>query len=198
MAKKVVVTDDKAKAGKSKKKKVCLTCFLVFVVVNLVLFAGVFGAGWYFGDVYSRQYLDMPLGDVVGVMNGLYWSNDKKVVKNGFTDEDRQGLYGEIKANMLLKTDVEIDFDAELLRAIDSVMADLGNGGDEQASAAALNEGEPSDDTTENGGESNQIMDPLSNLGLVKFFSQSVGCLFVILTGSFALQNLCNFMRSIC
>ena len=89
MAKKVVVTDDKAKAGKSKKKKVCLTCFLVFVVVNLVLFAGVFGAGWYFGDVYSRQYLDMPLGDVVGVMNGLYWSNDKKVVKNGFTDEDR-------------------------------------------------------------------------------------------------------------
>lgn len=164
MAKKVVVTDDKAKAGKSKKKKVCLTCFLVFVVVNLVLFAGVFGAGWYFGDVYSRQYLDMPLGDVVGVMNGLYWSNDKKVVKNGFTDEDRQGLYGEIKANMLLKTDVEIDFDAELLRAIDSVMADLGNGEDEQASAAALNEGESSDDTTENGGESNQIMDILVNM----------------------------------
>ena len=116
MAKKVVVTDDKAKAGKSKKKKVCLTCFLVFVVVNLVLFAGVFGAGWYFGDVYSRQYLDMPLGDVVGVMNGLYWSNDKKVVKNGFTDEDRQGLYGEIKANMLLKTDVERRGRASLCR----------------------------------------------------------------------------------
>ena len=37
---------------------------------------------------------------------------------------------------------------------------------------------------------------PLSDLGLVKIFSQSVGCHFVPLTVSFALQNLCNFMRS--
>ena len=37
---------------------------------------------------------------------------------------------------------------------------------------------------------------PLSNLGLVKIFSQSVGCLFVLLTVSLALQKLCNFMRS--
>jgi hypothetical protein len=42
------------------------------------------------------------------------------------------------------------------------------------------------------------IMDisPLSDLGLVKIFSQSVGGLFVLLTVSFALQKLCNFMRS--
>ena len=37
---------------------------------------------------------------------------------------------------------------------------------------------------------------PLSDVGLVKIFSQSVGCLFVLLTVSFALQKLCNFMRS--
>jgi hypothetical protein len=37
---------------------------------------------------------------------------------------------------------------------------------------------------------------PLSDLGLVKIFSQSVGCHFVLLTVSFALQKLCNFMRS--
>jgi hypothetical protein len=37
---------------------------------------------------------------------------------------------------------------------------------------------------------------PLSNIGLVKIFSQSVGCLFVLLTMPFALQKLCNFMRS--
>jgi hypothetical protein len=37
---------------------------------------------------------------------------------------------------------------------------------------------------------------PLSDLGLVKIFSQSVGCLLVLLTVSFALQKLCNFMRS--
>ena len=37
---------------------------------------------------------------------------------------------------------------------------------------------------------------PLYDLGLVKIFSQSVGGLFVLLTVSFALQKLCNFMRS--
>jgi hypothetical protein len=36
---------------------------------------------------------------------------------------------------------------------------------------------------------------PLLDLGLVKIFSQSVGCLFVLLTVYFALQKLCNFMR---
>ena len=37
---------------------------------------------------------------------------------------------------------------------------------------------------------------PLSDVGLVKIFSQSVGCHFVLLTVSFALQKLPNFMRS--
>jgi hypothetical protein len=37
---------------------------------------------------------------------------------------------------------------------------------------------------------------PLSDLGLVKIISQSVDGLFVLWTISFALQKLCNFMRS--
>jgi hypothetical protein len=37
---------------------------------------------------------------------------------------------------------------------------------------------------------------PLSHLELGKILSQSVGGLFVLLTVSFALQKLCNFMRS--
>jgi hypothetical protein len=37
---------------------------------------------------------------------------------------------------------------------------------------------------------------PISDLGLVKIISQSVGCLLVLLTVSFVLQKLCNFMRS--
>ena len=37
---------------------------------------------------------------------------------------------------------------------------------------------------------------PLSDLALVKILSQSVGGLFVLLTVSFALQKLSNFMRS--
>jgi hypothetical protein len=36
---------------------------------------------------------------------------------------------------------------------------------------------------------------PFSDLELVKILSQSVGGLFVLLTVSFALQKLCNFMR---
>jgi hypothetical protein len=39
-------------------------------------------------------------------------------------------------------------------------------------------------------------INPLSDLGLVKILSQSVGVLFVLLTVSFALQKLCNFIRS--
>jgi hypothetical protein len=38
---------------------------------------------------------------------------------------------------------------------------------------------------------------PLSDLGLVKILSQFVGGLFVLLTVSFALQKLRNFMRSL-
>jgi hypothetical protein len=37
---------------------------------------------------------------------------------------------------------------------------------------------------------------PLSDLGLVKIFSQSVGYHFVLLTVSFVLQKLCNFKKS--
>ena len=33
------------------------------------------------------------------------------------------------------------------------------------------------------------------DVGLVKIFSQSVGCLYALLTVSFAIQKLCNFMR---
>ena len=36
---------------------------------------------------------------------------------------------------------------------------------------------------------------PLSDVGLVKVFSQSVGCSFVLLTVSFALQKLFGFMK---
>ena len=37
---------------------------------------------------------------------------------------------------------------------------------------------------------------PLSDVGLVKIFSHSVGCLFVLMTVSFALQKLLSFRRS--
>ena len=36
---------------------------------------------------------------------------------------------------------------------------------------------------------------PLSDVGMVKIFSHSVDCLFVLLTASFALQKLLSFRR---
>ena len=39
-------------------------------------------------------------------------------------------------------------------------------------------------------------INPLSDVGFLKIFSQFVGCCFVLLTVSFALQKLCSFMRS--
>ena len=39
---------------------------------------------------------------------------------------------------------------------------------------------------------------PLSNVGLVKIFSQSMGCCFVLLTMSFALQKVCDLWGPIC
>jgi hypothetical protein len=37
---------------------------------------------------------------------------------------------------------------------------------------------------------------PLLDIRIVKIFSQSVGCCFVLLTVSFALQKICSFNRS--
>ena len=39
-------------------------------------------------------------------------------------------------------------------------------------------------------------INPLSDVGLVKIFSHSVGCRFVLLKVSFALKNLLSFMKS--
>jgi hypothetical protein len=36
---------------------------------------------------------------------------------------------------------------------------------------------------------------PILDVGLIKISSQSVGCHFFLLTGSFVLQKLCSFMR---
>jgi hypothetical protein len=39
---------------------------------------------------------------------------------------------------------------------------------------------------------------PLLDIGLVKIFSLFVGCHFVLLTVSFALQKFFSFMKSLC
>lgn len=125
MAKKVVASpDDEEESGGKKKKKRswCCTCCLVLLVISFVFNAAILGVGWFFGDKYSKEYLNMSLGDVFGVVNGLYWTNDD-FIKNPYDkNKDLDGFYGEIKKNVLLKTDAPIDFSSALEKAVEDYL----------------------------------------------------------------------------
>lgn len=134
MAKKVVVSPDEDeefdkenRKNKRKKRSKCCTCCLAFLTVCLVLVAAIFGVGWYFGDKYAKEYLGLSLGDTFGVLNGFYWTKDDDVVTNPYNKKDLDAFYGEIKENLLLKTDAEIDFDDAIKSALDSYLGDSGS-----------------------------------------------------------------------
>lgn len=123
MAKKVVVpTDDNNSAGgekrPKKKRSKCCTCCLAVLIALIVILGAAFGVGWYFGDKFTRQYLDLSLADTLGVVNDLYWTKDKDVVKNPFSQDDLNGFYTEIKSNMFLKPDANVDLDVALDSAL--------------------------------------------------------------------------------
>lgn len=151
MAKKVVVSisdDDDIKKrnkddGKNKKRSKCCTCCIAILIFLLVVFGAAFGVGYYFGDKYSKEYLGMPLSDTLGVVGGFYWANDKKVVSNPYSPSDVDAFYGELKKNILLKEDADIDFGSSL----ESALADYLNKGSvnaRTANSAANDEGSDS------------------------------------------------------
>ncbi|MCH5162762.1 MAG: hypothetical protein J1G38_04660 [Clostridiales bacterium] len=124
MAKKVVVpaeaqVEDGGVKQKKKRSK-CCTCLIVFAIVSVVIIAVIFGVGWYFGDKYSQQFFGMSLGDTLGVLNDLYWTDDDDVVTRKYSKKDLNSFYDEIKKNMLLKSDAPIDFDKALLDAVNN------------------------------------------------------------------------------
>lgn len=128
MAKKIVITEDeddedekKAKKKEKKKRHKCCTCCLIILCVFIVIFGAAFGVGWYFGDKYSKQYLDMPLSDVFGVVSDLYWTKDKDVVTNPYGSDDLNGFYSELKENILLKADADVDFDELIEETVKSM-----------------------------------------------------------------------------
>lgn len=147
MARKVVVPE--SEGGKPIKKKKglnkCCSCLLVFGIVVLVILGIAFGIGWYFGDKYCKEYLDMSLGDAFGVVNKLYWANDEKVVKNPYSDEDLGKFYNEIKENILLKSDAEVDFDSALNSAIEGFVKK------DSAAKSALNSAADGDSESSDG-----------------------------------------------
>lgn len=125
MAKKAIIVeeDEDGVVRPEKKRSKCCTCCIVFLIVVLVILGAAFGVGWYFGDKYSMEYLDMPLSDTMSVLGGLYWTDDEDVVTNPYGSGDLDKFYGEVKTNILLKTDAEIDFDAALKGAIGKYVA---------------------------------------------------------------------------
>ena len=59
-----------------RKRSKCCTCCLVLLVVNLVILAAGVGIGWYFGDKFTRREFGMSLGDTLGVVSDMYWTDD--------------------------------------------------------------------------------------------------------------------------
>ena len=127
MAKKVVIENDeenenKKKPKKKKKHSKCLTCCLIFLIVTLVIFGAAFGVGWYFGDKFTTEYLGLSLGDTLGVLGDLYWTDDEDVVRRPYGAADVNGFYSEIKRNVFLKDSADIDFDAALSAAVENFL----------------------------------------------------------------------------
>ena len=127
MAEKVAIPEIENNDGQpikpKKKKNKCCTCCLVFLIVILVILAAAFGIGWYFGDKFTKESLDMSLGDTLGVMSDLYWTDDKDVVTNPYSADDVNGFYSQIKRNILLKDSAEVDFAGALDKAVAKYMS---------------------------------------------------------------------------
>ena len=96
MAKKAIIVeeDEDGVVRPEKKRSKCCTCCIVFLIVVLVILGAAFGVGWYFGDKYSMEYLDMPLSDTMSVLGGLYWTDDADVVTKPYGGDDLDKFYG--------------------------------------------------------------------------------------------------------
>ena len=151
MARKVVVPENKDGNSPvvSKRRHRGLSCLLAFLITCLVIFAIVFGIGWYFGDMYSKEYLGMPLSDTVGVLNGLYWTKDKDVVKRPYSESDLDGFYDEIKQNILLKEDADVDFDSALKSVLSDMMKQDGSNSARVRNSSAGDDGEDGESGSE-------------------------------------------------
>ncbi|MDE6201448.1 MAG: hypothetical protein K2M47_06200 [Clostridiales bacterium] len=139
MAKKVAVPDEYVveKNGgikKKKKRNCCCTCCLVAFIVVLVLFLAAFVTGWILGDKYTKKLFGLSMGDTLGVLGDLYWTDDDDVVTRPYTKKDLDGFYSEIKRNILLKDSADVDFGTALDAAVEKFLAS-----DKAADSQSLN-----------------------------------------------------------
>lgn len=166
-----------------KKKHRCLSCCLAAFIVWLVLSSAAFGVGWYFGDQFTQQQLGIPFGDVFGMLTNLYWADEKKIVTNPYNDDDLNGFYSQIKSNILLKDDVEIDFEAAIRKAVESMgeqqsanstKRNADGEPDEPSDEPGGDTGEPSDEPGDTGGGSNELIDMLVNIAAEVFVKENI------------------------
>ncbi|MCH5155902.1 MAG: hypothetical protein J1F69_04775 [Clostridiales bacterium] len=127
MAKKVAIPDEETleKNGGvkiKKKRNCCCTCCLIVLIVTLILFLAAFITGWILGDKYTKKLFGLSIGDTLGVVGDLYWTNDKDVVERPFSKKDLNGFYSEIKRNILLKDSAQVDFDSALTEAVNKYL----------------------------------------------------------------------------
>lgn len=164
MAKKIVDHDEEEveKNGgiKAKRKRACCcSCCLIVLIVTLVIFLAAFITGWFLGDKYTKELFDLSMGDTMGVVGDLYWTNDKDVVTNPYSSSDIDGFYSEIKRNILLKDSAEVDFDSALKSAIDKYL-----GIDASAQALNSSDGEGEGSSGEDDENKSEITDIFVNM----------------------------------
>ena len=108
MAKKRVVVNN----GKKKKKRHgCCTCVLVVFIVFIVILGAGVGVGWYFGDKYTKQYLDMSLKDCFGVVRDLTHAKEKKIVTKGYAGTSETEFEEQLKKQLFLNENADLNKD---------------------------------------------------------------------------------------
>ncbi len=93
-----------------KKKNKCCSCLLAFGITTLVVFGGLFAAGWFIGDYFSQQYLDMS---IVGAYFDVRMVSEKDMALREYSDADTDGFDAALRQALFLNDDVKIPY-AEL------------------------------------------------------------------------------------
>lgn len=171
MGEKRVVLDEKNRktkpVKKKKKKSCCCSCLLTFAIVAVVVLAVGVGAGWYFGNEYTKNNLDMSLSECFSVVANLYAPDEKKIVTNGYEEADLNAFYADLKKSLFLNDEADIDVDTiyELIKSgqpqseQNSRMTDGSAGGEEESGSDVAGGGEES-----GGADKNAFMEYISAL----------------------------------
>ena len=155
--KKVVVSQQK------KRRHGCCTCALIVFIVFVVILGTGVGVGWYFGDKYTRQYLDMSLSDCFGVINDLTHANEKKIVQKKYSSESEAEFETALRKHLFLNDNTDLNKDTLMQELVGSTKNSYGG---VSTAEALLSDGEDEqvDAETEGEGSSNALINYVASL----------------------------------